>query len=243
MSFVKERLKRDLPWLYGPLRRAYARLRVAWWYARKTRFGIEEIRNRWIDARYGEYCGGYIDTQFAELGAHGFTAADYAQLERIFDQRKGVAVTPSDVLVDLGCGKGRVINFWLHRGWKNRIVGVELDPQIGARTARRLSAFPNVTIRIGDAVEALPPDGTIFFLFNPFGEIVAARLKERLAELCRCGAELRIVYYSCKFVDVFAADPEWRVCYPALRTFYRTAVIRYAGQGAGSPTTPGSRVS
>ncbi|MEJ7639236.1 MAG: class I SAM-dependent methyltransferase, partial [Singulisphaera sp.] len=70
--------------------------------------------------------------------------------------------------MDIGCGKGRVLNFWLERFPNNRIIGVELDDRVADRTRRRLERWRNVKIITGDAVAALPAEGTIFWMFNPF---------------------------------------------------------------------------
>ncbi len=72
------------------------------------------------------------------------------------------------MLVDIGCGKGRVINFWLHQGLTNRLIGLELDPDVATAAQQRLAPYRNVQIIVGDAIENLPTDGTLFYLYNPF---------------------------------------------------------------------------
>jgi len=84
------------------------------YYAIKTRLGREAIRNIVIDWKYGGYCGGRTLTRFPETGAHTTVSTDYYELEKVFGHQ-GVSVRSNDVLVDLGCGKGRILNYWLHR--------------------------------------------------------------------------------------------------------------------------------
>ena len=43
-------------------------------------------------------------------------------LPKLFNERNGTAIKSSDVLVDVGCGRGRVINWWLSLGLGNKIV-------------------------------------------------------------------------------------------------------------------------
>jgi hypothetical protein len=120
-------------------------------------------------------------------------------------------VGPADVLVDIGCGKGRVLNYWLSRGYRNRMVGLELDPKVADRVRSRLKSWPNVAILTGDAVENLPEDGTIFYAFNPFNAAVMARLKARMEALFLGRRDVVLVYYNCHHAGVFAHDPAWRV--------------------------------
>jgi SAM-dependent methyltransferase len=117
-------------------------------------------------------------------------------------------VGPRDVIVDVGCGKGRSINWFLERFPANRIVGIELDPDICAATARRLRHHANVTIACGDATELLPPDGTIFYLFNPFDESVMRRFAKAMLDR---NAPATIVYLNAKHLSSFAEDPRFTV--------------------------------
>jgi hypothetical protein len=151
---------------------------------------------------------------------------DYAQLDYLF-RRNELPIHESDVLVDVGCGKGRVINYWLGRGLKNRIIGLELDESIAAKTRLRLARYPNVEIITGDATVNLPEDGTLFFLFNPFGPDVLKRFMEQWKRLP--GA--RMIYWYCLHLDVIDLDSSWIL--EALRTGdpKRAVLIRSKGNG------------
>jgi hypothetical protein len=131
---------------------------------------------------------------------------DYAQLSYLF-VNNDIPIRDNDVLVDVGCGKGRVINFWLGRGHRNRIVGVELDETIASVTRARLARFLNVEIISGDAAESVPADGTLFFLFNPFDQ----KVMKRFAEQLKRSPHARIIYWYCMHVDIFKNDPWWIV--------------------------------
>jgi SAM-dependent methyltransferase len=124
-------------------------------------------RNAVRDLRYGKPLGGTIRTKYAHLGANDVGNADYEDLALLFAD---VPVGPDDVIVDVGCGKGRSLNWFLERYPANRIVGIELDPDICADTAKRLRKHERVTVVCGDATAMLPDDGTVFYLFNPFAE-------------------------------------------------------------------------
>lgn len=174
--------------------------------------GVVQTWNVVYDLRFGEILRGDIQTRFSELGAERSSNVSYYALSMIF---KGEPIAPEDVLVDVGCGKGRLMNWWLSRGLRNQIVGLEIDPGIAAHTRHRLRKYRNVTIVAGDAIENLPADGSLFFLFNPFHKSVVIRFKERILHSPRRD-KIRIYYYNCAHADVFENDPRFSVEYPSL---------------------------
>ena len=176
----------------------------------RTCFELETVRTLYRDLRYGGYCGGCETSRYARLGANGTISTEYGQLDELF-RRSGIRITESDVLVDIGCGKGRVINYWLGKGYSNRIVGLELDEDVAIRLRGRVAAWPNVDIVTGDAVDRLPEDGTIFYAYNPFGERVMARLKAKMEDLYSPGRGVVLLYYNCHHVGLFADDSAWCV--------------------------------
>jgi SAM-dependent methyltransferase len=163
------------------------------------------IRNALLDLRYGGLLGGTTRTKYAELGAFDTANSDYTDLPALFG---AAGVTGGDVLVDVGCGKGRAINWLLGHYPANEIVGIEIDPEICAHTARRLRRYKRVQIRCGDATTMLPAEGTVFFLFNPFDQAAMARF---IAALLEAGGRKRVIYYNCTFVRLFLDDPRFGV--------------------------------
>jgi len=214
----------------------YRRIKLVGWYARKTRFGVEWLRDVAIDLKYGGYCGGHAHSKFREVGAHGTASTDYYQLDKLFGEG-GVQIRPDDVLVDVGSGKGRILNYWLHRGFRNRIYGLELDPGIAARAAKRLRKFPNVAVIGGDALINLPADATVIFMFNPFDAAVMQLFKHRVKKMFR-STSVRIVYFNCKFAHVFQNDPELNVQELHLNTFYPAILIAMRQKAASMPEFP-----
>ena len=164
------------------------------------------VRQAVRDLRYGGLLGGTIKTKQAHLGAHDVGNAEYDELTRLF---AGVEVTPDDVIVDVGCGKGRAVNWFLSQYPRNTIFGIELDPDVCAKTAKRLRRHTNVKIVCGDATELLPEDGTLFYLFNPFDEPVLAKFAEALLRTSSEGR--RVVYYNCKFLGPFQDNQRFDV--------------------------------
>jgi hypothetical protein len=235
-------LKSRLP-IPSRLRKVLRYVRLNWI---KTRFGVETVRNWYIDRQFGGPCGGTYATRFEETGACGTSSVDYRQMPRLFSAANDTAIDPSDVLVDVGCGRGRVINWWLSLGLGNSIYGVELDPQFAQETARRLKNYTNVQIIQGSIVENIPRDATLFFLFNPFKASVVDAFKNRLIEVFGESADITILYYYCVYKHVFEFDDRWVVKPTRSKTFWPAAVIRMKGapvRGKGrEPTSASERV-
>jgi SAM-dependent methyltransferase len=161
------------------------------------------------DLRYGRPLAGTIKTRYPDLGARHTTNSDYDELTILF----GLAdVTADDVIVDVGCGKGRVLNWLLSNHPANRIIGIELDPSICATTARRLRRFRQISIVCGDAVELLPADGTLFYLANPFDAAATARFRDALLALrADNGCPTRILYSVARELHVFEDDARFEI--------------------------------
>jgi len=115
------------------------------------------------------------------------------------------------VLVDVGCGLGRVILWWLSQRYNNKIIGLEIDEKIAQAAGKRLNKYENVQIITGDAVVNIPSDGTLFYLFNPFGADQMKRFKARLEEMFIERGNVTIVYYYCRQIELFRNDPLWTI--------------------------------
>lgn len=172
--------------------------------AQTARAGARCFRNAVFDLRYGGFAGGYRRNPNA--GSNGAGNTDYAVMAQIFDGR----ICKSDVLVDVGCGKGRVINWWLHCGLQNTIIGIEQLEDVAAKLRHRLRRWKNVTIRSGDALSNLPENGTVFYLFNPFEADVMERFKDTLVRVVG-NRSITVIYFACVHVGVFKNDPRWSV--------------------------------
>src|SRR5215470_12031173 len=111
-------------------------------------YGSHVVAGRFLtifwDLRYGhKVCKTHRDSNKEREGHTVIDPSPYYVLRAIFER---VSIGPHDVLVDVGCGEGRVINFWLHRGIENQIVGVEANPEAAQDAARRYRRFRNVSI-------------------------------------------------------------------------------------------------
>jgi SAM-dependent methyltransferase len=113
-------------------------------------------------------------------------------------------VSSSDVFLEYGCGKGRVVLDAARRYRFKRVVGVELAPELTA-VASELVARERDGLRCRDVIIEtadatlfeVPDDVTFVYFYNPFGGAIFARVVENLvASLDRAPRELRIIYLN-----------------------------------------------
>ena len=116
-------------------------------------------------------------TRHAAAGAHDPTATPYFVLEDLFG---GLGLDADSHLLDVGCGAGRVLAYFVGAGLPGRATGVELDPALAAEAAAWSARYPSVRVVAGSALD-LPLAGfTHVYLFNPFDTPVLTAFLDRL---------------------------------------------------------------
>ena len=172
-----------------------------------------------------------IPTQPKHGDSVAYEVPDYTYLRRV---RRILNPGPDDVVYDLGCGMGRFICLMAQRKVR-RCVGVELQPQlcdIAQRNARQLRGRQApVEIVCADAATANISEGTIYYMYNPFG---ADTLRDVLDNLRRSLSpdprKVTIAYYNAIHERLFSAEP-WLEKYREFKTlsgmpvtFWRTPI-------------------
>jgi cyclopropane fatty-acyl-phospholipid synthase-like methyltransferase len=141
---------------------------------------------------------------------------------------KAAGISKDSVVIDFGCGLGRVVFAAAHLGAK-KSIGVEFDEDLfrAAESNRISSKFKDkVSFSHTDASQFnIPNDANIFFFFNPFGAgtmaDVVAKIEESIKTTPR---KTMIVYYNPQFQtkllasDQFKLKQEW----PAGKVKYTT---------------------
>lgn len=99
------------------------------------------------------------------VGMTGSQSTSYVILDRIFSH---VTLTGQDSLLDVGCGKGRVLAFLVKKHAPCRLYGVEIN-EISGRVAQEWTRkYDQVNVTIGDAFQMDYNSYTILFLGRPF---------------------------------------------------------------------------
>lgn len=115
-----------------------------------------------------------------------------------------IPLPPEGVLVDFGCGKGRVLLLAALRGIK-KAVGIEFSPELCeiARNNVRIveqatGSRLNISVIEGDVTHyEIEDDQNVFFLFNPFDDVVLEAVVKNIRQsLRRKPREIAMIYYN-----------------------------------------------
>jgi hypothetical protein len=144
-----------------------------------------------------------------EINAYGFVA--YHSSFAMFDR---VGLESSDVVVDLGAGKGRVVVVAASYPVK-RVIGVEIEPYLARAGQRNAAAMRGRRAPIdfvhGSATDFNYDDATVITLFNPFGSETMGQVLRLIEQsLVRRPRLLKIIYCNPILSPMLAAKP-WLV--------------------------------
>jgi len=133
---------------------------------------------RWVDA-----------DDFGEVGENVVYSEKYAATKArpLWTLLSSLDLPRNGGFVDLGAGKGRVLLIAALYGFR-KIVGVEFSPRLCEYAQRNIQIFKGrsrVSVEI-DVVQSdaatypIQPDQDVFFMFNPFGEVVMTKVLANL---------------------------------------------------------------
>lgn len=122
------------------------------------------------------------DDSNADQYRYPYEPTPYAVLERLANSG---FITRKDVLLDYGCGKGRV-DFFLAYQTKARAIGIEYDERIYNRVMENKEtavAAGRVEFILQSAEEyQVPPEVNRVYFFNPFSVEILRKVMARLVE-------------------------------------------------------------
>lgn len=183
---------------------------------------LVKMHNMAWECKLGIHSRGIVFTK-KQMDYKHYATSSYSFIMRIL---RSLNMVDSDVFVDIGCGKGRVL---CCAAWFDikQVIGVEIDDDLYkiARENARKAHGRKSSIRI---IHASATDfdfrlGTIYYLFDTYGEsslrITLAKMKESLWQHPR---RFRIVYVNPVHEAVFSRC-DWLKMYDKWR----------AGEGFG----------
>lgn len=126
-----------------------------------------------------------------------YEAMFYGAIQRMTSY---LGLSPGDVIIDLGCGKGRVV-FVVAQQRLKKVIGVEIDPGLADKAKRNLRTLKRsrspVEIACADAARYKFTDETVILLCNPFGAVTMGTVLRNIRESWeRTPRKVRIVYYN-----------------------------------------------
>lgn len=134
------------------------------------------------------------------------------------DPIASLGIDPTEfAFVDYGAGKGRVVLLAMEMGFLP-VTGVELSAPLCRIARSNLAIFgaQNPSLPMARIVEAdattVQPEGRkiVAYFYNPFDAVIMARVRRRLEDALRNGAERVIVIYANpEHGHVFAAADGW----------------------------------
>ena len=161
---------------------------------------LKTLKNFWIDMSIQRaFLGGRVISIDGREVTYDTVSTSYDIAELIFF--KYYPVRENDVIVDVGCGKGRVFNYLLYKGLKNRMVGYEINYLVADKTKMNLSRYKNVEIIGGNIFDDFPDTASIYYLFNPFKQTMMRDFKAKILEMKE--KKPVILYYNPTCLDVF----------------------------------------
>jgi SAM-dependent methyltransferase len=163
------------------------------------------MRNLWWETRLGISTRGVAAVDHPDAGHYATMA-----YSTVYPILRHLALGPSDVFVDIGCGKGRVLCAAARQS-VGKVIGIDLSVercQEATENARRMRGR-RAPIEVANALaqEFDYSSATAVFLFNPFGPATLEATLNRIAK-DRAGAPVRFAY-SNPMQDAVFQDQLW----------------------------------
>jgi predicted RNA methylase len=165
---------------------------------RTIRVGWIQGSSETLDRCYGirtTVLSGSHSPQFVD--DNGYEPAKYPAIRTCL---RAAQLSNRDVFFDIGCGMGRVLCM-AARHPTRKCVGIEYLPSLALIARRNVTRLHGrrspAEVWVGDASAFTYAEGTVFFLYNPFGETTMRRFIECLRQsLMTRPRRIRIIYMA-----------------------------------------------
>lgn len=126
---------------------------------------------------------------------YGYDPTPYVVLEELV---KTDLIKRDDVVVDYGCGKGRV-GFFLNNQVECKVIGIDHSERLLEFAKKNLENYGdngNISFVHSKAEEYVPDEANCFYLFNPFSTKIFRQVLRRLEESKdKNPREIKIFFY------------------------------------------------
>ncbi|MDP1676407.1 MAG: methyltransferase domain-containing protein [Bacteroidota bacterium] len=157
----------------------------------------EKIENMFWEYRLGIITRGLAGVDTADDEHIHYGTVPYRTINTILDH---LQLTHSDVFVDLGCGKGRVLCCAAMRSIE-KSIGVECSPSLSSIAQHNADVLrfhhSPIAVLTMEAQQFDYSVGTVYYLFHPFGpETLSTVLEQLRSGVERIPRSVRIVYVN-----------------------------------------------
>lgn len=124
--------------------------------------------------------GGRLDAH-ADQYHYPYEPTPYTVLERLAESGY---IQKENILIDYGCGKGRV-GFFLHHKIGCRAIGLEYEPAIYAQAQENLKNYTRrqeISFFCENAADFVIEDADAFYFFNPFSVEILQSVMGRILD-------------------------------------------------------------
>ena len=143
------------------------------------------------------------------IGGTSSQPTHYAFLKRIFSH---VRLTSADTLLDVGCGKGRVLAFLIRQKCPCALYGIEHNPEVAQIAEEWMARYPQAHILRGDAFKTDYNDYTVLTLARSFLPVTYRAFVEKLEETLTHPITL-VSWYDQGSMRFMQDRPGWRMEY------------------------------
>jgi SAM-dependent methyltransferase len=171
--------------------------------------------DRLFDIKYGTDTCAFAETDELTIGSKNKKSGNSYQPTRGMPLRKLLkflkpALPTDSVLVDFGCGKGRVLFIASEYGFK-AVRGIEFARELAAAAEKNRAAFQaksgiraEIKIVEGDVTDyTINPDENVFFMFNPFDAAILGKVLSNITtSLQNKPRNIWIIYHHPKCAEV-----------------------------------------
>ena len=172
------------------------------------------------------------------VGGTGTQSSHYWILNRVFSH---VTLRPTDTVLDVGCGKGRVLAFFLKKKVPSRLFGIEHNEEVGRIAAEWTARYEQVQVFIGDALTLDYEPYTVLTLARPFLPVTFMTFVEQLERTVTHPVTL-VVWYDLQSKKLLKDRPGWAMQTSGMITRIHGLRVAYWPQGYSIWTyDPGKR--
>lgn len=160
----------------------------------------QRVNNLMWERRLNIATRGRVSVDFPDAGH--YATVDYSLVFRVL---RHLALRPSDVFVDIGSGRGRIL-CCAARYPVRQVIGVDLSAefceQARANAARARGLRSPVVVHNAVAQEFDYAECTACYLFSPFGPDTVGEVLTKIQQ-DRAGGPVRIAYVNPAYPEVF----------------------------------------